>query len=1472
MATDSKDIELRVRARDYSGKTLDNVTKALADLEKAQEAQLKSAKAGASSARELERSYSDIEKAVEALVKQSAVIRLFNEQAAALDNAKKAADAARVASTDYANALSKSETKSKDQIKAQKDLATAVRNTERAQRSAQDRIDATTKRLGDYGIAVDQVGAAQQRIVSAVNSGNAALDKQSAALNQVDANIRQAVIAQNAKAAAARAAQAVEEDWRKQRSNMIDVQARLRAADEAGAKAEKAMTDAMRISGQQAEANAKGYATLARAVTSVRGDELANQLRSVIDPTATANRTINGPVKDFKNTMQALETAQRGAVGIATQIDAYQRQIAVIKTARAEYAAARTSVLELGRQLQAGGGDATALGRALTQAQTQLRGAATAMQQELTVARDLRTALREAGVQTNDLGNAQQKLIGQVNSATNSVNVLSDAYKKNGAAVDTSRKSMFKWMDDSRTTLSFTQRLRGELLALGTAYVGIQGGINMAKGALDAYRTSQKISAQLGAAVGNDAKLIRQEWDYLMSTANRIGISFREAAPAYAKFAIAAKSFGFNLQETRFVFEKFAEASRVAGLSGSDFEGVLKAVEQMLSKGTIQAEELRGQLGDRLPGAFTIAAREAGLTTAEFSKMMEAGAIGADTVLNIARGLPKQFQGIDEATKSMAAAEARFQNAAFAFQKAVAENGFADAYTDFITKLTALLGSQEGAQLAKALSAGFTAVIDVLKLLVENIDTVKIVLSTLTGLLVAKWAFGAATGVIALLTAMKGLYTMTRSLFVAMEAAGGVMTVLGGAATSTAGGVAILRGALVLLVRMVPLLAALTLGIMAAKFAYDKLKKSKDAAMSDTKATGNGAEGSWSDGGATGSWDGPTEDPGSGGTASKRAADKAIKEAEANQKKLDKAQRTARAKSAKDQLDDRAELIKEEYKMKRDAATTDITDEADRAKVIATINKQENRALLIDKIKFESEHAKAGAAAGDKRVQLAEDIKNRLLAIQETLAKEEDKLDKNSSFEERKASRVAAVAHQYDALRKTISKLAPLDKAAAEAASLKLDTYVKQLQSQEEVKATADEIKKLEKELTDQQTLREQSLQRIKAEYDAGTKSQKDFLAESAAATRAGDKAVTDAAANLQKFADAAVAANAGVISLTGQSDIRTKATLATATSSGTDNKINDEANKLQETAINNLIAKRTAGEELFKAQFELRMISEDQYAAKVNANADTYNAKIAQQVALFQKELEIQREQGVLEGTLNPERLAALDAQIAKMTQLSLVTTNAAKQADTFQLNLNKFVNSGLDAALGSVVDQLTKMAEGTVTFSEGLKQMGIATLRFVAQFLAEIAKAIIKQMILNALANSSNPYVAAAGVAGGGVKSPVLHAGGRVGSSGGRARKVPMQYFANAPKFHSGGLPGLAQNEVPAILQKGEQVLSRDDPNNILNQATKATTAENASQRFVLVDDRSRIPEAMQSAEGERVMLVNLRKNAATVKQILR
>jgi hypothetical protein len=61
-------------------------------------------------------------------------------------------------------------------------------------------------------------------------------------------------------------------------------------------------------------------------------------------------------------------------------------------------------------------------------------------------------------------------------------------------------------------------------------------------------------------------------------------------------------------------------------------------------------------------------------------------------------------------------------------------------------------------------------------------------------------------------------------------------------------------------------------------------------------------------------------------------------------------------------------------------------------------------------------------------------------------------------------------------------------------------------------------------------------------------------------------------------------------------------------------------------------------------------------------------------------------------------------------------------------------------------------------------------------------------------------------------------FHEGGVVGA-GGRAARVPAAAFVGARRYHSGGIAGLAADEVPSVLRIGEEVVKRSDPRHRAN-----------------------------------------------------
>jgi hypothetical protein len=89
------------------------------------------------------------------------------------------------------------------------------------------------------------------------------------------------------------------------------------------------------------------------------------------------------------------------------------------------------------------------------------------------------------------------------------------------------------------------------------------------------------------------------------------------------------------------------------------------------------------------------------------------------------------------------------------------------------------------------------------------------------------------------------------------------------------------------------------------------------------------------------------------------------------------------------------------------------------------------------------------------------------------------------------------------------------------------------------------------------------------------------------------------------------------------------------------------------------------------------------------------------------------------------------------------------------------------------------------------------------ISSILADLATLAFKNSVLGPLADWLSKGL-------GGIFAPVKHAGGMVGAPG-PGRMVPALAFVGAPRMHSGGWAGLRPDEVPAILQRGERVLSR-------------------------------------------------------------
>lgn len=67
--------------------------------------------------------------------------------------------------------------------------------------------------------------------------------------------------------------------------------------------------------------------------------------------------------------------------------------------------------------------------------------------------------------------------------------------------------------------------------------------------------------------------------------------------------------------------------------------------------------------------------------------------------------------------------------------------------------------------------------------------------------------------------------------------------------------------------------------------------------------------------------------------------------------------------------------------------------------------------------------------------------------------------------------------------------------------------------------------------------------------------------------------------------------------------------------------------------------------------------------------------------------------------------------------------------------------------------------------------------------------------------------------------INAGTFHSGGVIGQPAPANRSVSPAVFRGAPRYHTGGLAGLAPDEVPAILRAREEVITEDDPRHRFN-----------------------------------------------------
>lgn len=240
----------------------------------------------------------------------------------------------------------------------------------------------------------------------------------------------------------------------------------------------------------------------------------------------------------------------------------------------------------------------------------------------------------------------------------------------------------------------------------------VLGGIGAAIGVqeiIDSAVAWDKYENALTAITGS-AEEAQKELDYIWETADRLGVNVNVLADNWTKFLAASKGTVIEGEQTRLIFEAVANATSKLGLSSEETTGALNAVQQMMSKGKVTAEELRGQLGERVPGAFAIFAKAAGVSTAMLDEMLSKGEVTVDLLPKVAEELNKVYATASNGESATQAIN-RFNNSIEKFKVELGEAGVLDVFISVMKTLQELMGDDRVIESIRNLGKSFEGII-----------------------------------------------------------------------------------------------------------------------------------------------------------------------------------------------------------------------------------------------------------------------------------------------------------------------------------------------------------------------------------------------------------------------------------------------------------------------------------------------------------------------------------------------------------------------------------------------------------------------------------------------------------------------------------------------------------------------------------------------------------------------------------------
>tara|TARA_R100000655_G_scaffold109700_1_gene165039 strand:- start:1336 stop:3396 length:2061 start_codon:yes stop_codon:yes gene_type:complete len=247
-------------------------------------------------------------------------------------------------------------------------------------------------------------------------------------------------------------------------------------------------------------------------------------------------------------------------------------------------------------------------------------------------------------------------------------------------------------------------------LAGGAIGLGLAGAVGIGNQIKESAQYAAQISRLEIAlrAVTKTGRNYAKSQEIIQRASKELNVPIDVATKQFTQLSASVLGSNGTIEDAETVFRGVSEAIKATGGNAEDIQSGIRAMSQIFGKGKVSAEELQGQLGERLAGAVVKFAKANNSTLEQLQKDLRDGTVGLDKIMKFAEQLRVEHkQGAldmaasqEEAGERMKVALKDLQNSFGQFFKPVGA-GFQNIITWIARMTEKLIGAADEIKLKR---------------------------------------------------------------------------------------------------------------------------------------------------------------------------------------------------------------------------------------------------------------------------------------------------------------------------------------------------------------------------------------------------------------------------------------------------------------------------------------------------------------------------------------------------------------------------------------------------------------------------------------------------------------------------------------------------------------------------------------------------------------------------------------------------